>query len=89
MEYLTSGMTAAFDMYPWPEEMARACVESGFRTVLVSGLNDFVSSPEGLEEDYLKFNSYDPLVSYQLGFSCRVYHQPEDSGGGSRPGSQV
>ena len=44
MEYLTSGMTAAFDMYPWPEEMARACVESGFRTVLVSGLNDFVSS---------------------------------------------
>ena len=61
-------MTAAFDMYPWPEEMARACVESGFRTVLVSGLNDFVSSPEGLEEDYLKFNSYDPLVSYQLGF---------------------
>ena len=68
MEYLTSGMTAAFDMYPWPEEMARACVESGFRTVLVSGLNDFVSSPEGLEEDYLKFNSYDPLVSYQLGF---------------------
>lgn len=48
--------------------MARACVESGFRTVLVSGLNDFVSSPEGLEEDYLKFNSYDPLVSYQLGF---------------------
>ena len=68
MEYLTSGMTAAFDMYPWPEEMARACVESGFRTVLVSGLNDFVSSPDGLEEDYLKFNSYDPLVSYQLGF---------------------
>ena len=43
-------------------------MESGFRTVLVSGLNDFVSSPEGLEEDYLKFNSYDPLVSYQLGF---------------------
>ena len=31
-------------------------------------MNDFVSSPEGLEEDYLKFNSYDPLVSYQLGF---------------------
>lgn len=68
MEYLTSGVTAAFDMYFHPEEMARASVDTGFRTVMVSGLNNFNSSLEELRENYLKFNAFHPLIRYQLGF---------------------
>ncbi len=68
MEYLTSGITANFDMYFHPEQIARASAECGFRTVLVSGLNDFVSSVEELERDYLTYNQYHELISYCLGF---------------------
>lgn len=68
LEYLTSGITACFDMYYFPENMARASVDAGFRTVMVCGLNDFKESIELLEEYYNKYNSYHPLVSYQLGF---------------------
>ena len=68
MEYLTSGITANFDMYFYPETIARASVETGFRTVLVSGLNNFVSSPEQVEREYEALNAYDDLISYRLGF---------------------
>ncbi|MDO4267199.1 MAG: amidohydrolase [Eubacteriales bacterium] len=68
MEYLTSGITANFDMYFHPEMIAKASVECGFRTVMVSSLNDFVSSPEEVEENFLKYNRYDELISYVLGF---------------------
>lgn len=68
MEYLTSGVTADFDMYLFPEMVAQASVDCGFRTVMVSGMNDFVSSPEELEANYLKFNQYHELISYFLGF---------------------
>lgn len=68
LEYLTSGITTGFDMYFFQEETAKAAVDCGFRMVLASGLNDFTSSPEEMEEDYLKFREYDPLISYCMGF---------------------
>lgn len=68
LEYLTSGITACFDMYYFPEDMARASVDFGFRTVMTCGLNNFKESIESLEEYYNKFNSYDELISYKLGF---------------------
>lgn len=68
MEYLTSGITANFDMYFHQDQVARASVDCGFRTVMVSPLNNFVASPEEIEENYLKYNDYDPLISYCLGF---------------------
>lgn len=68
MEYLTSGITANFDMYFHPEMIAKASVECGFRTVMVSGLNDFVLSVEELEENYVKYNQYHELIHYCLGF---------------------
>ena len=67
-EYLTSGFTACFDMYYFPEETARASVESGFRTVFTCGLNNFQESVEKLEEYYNRFNGYDKLIAYRLGF---------------------
>lgn len=68
LEYLTSGITSCFDMYPWPYEMARASVDLGFRTVLCSGLNNFCSSLEAAEREYRELNAYHPLISYHLGF---------------------
>lgn len=68
LEYLTSGITANFDMYYHTDDVARASVESGFRTVFCEGLNDFASSLETMEENYLKFNQYHPLISHKLGF---------------------
>lgn len=68
MEYLTGGITAAFDMYYEPEAIVRASVDSGFRTVLCGAINNFRESPEILNEYYNKYNNYHNLISYQLGF---------------------
>lgn len=68
LEYLTSGITASFDMYIEPEANARANIELGFRTVLCGTLNDFKDSIPALEGFYKTYNNYHPLISYQLGF---------------------
>ena len=68
MEYLTSGITASFDMYKKIEDGARASADSGFRTVLCGSINNFGGTVEDMEQEYLKFNDYHPLISYQLGF---------------------
>lgn len=68
LEYLTSGTSACFDMYYFPEMMAKASVDFGFRTIMTSGLNNFKESVNAVEDYYNKFNNYDSLVSYKLGF---------------------
>ena len=68
LEYLTSGITAIFDMYLNPDETAAACMDTGMRCVLTSGLNQFTSSVKQQEEEYLKWNGGNSLISYQLGF---------------------
>ena len=67
-EYVSNGTTSCFDMYYFPEAMAKAFTETGFRCTFCGALNNFSESPEKLEEYYLKFNDYDPLISYKLGF---------------------
>ena len=67
LEYLSSGITASFDMYVKNEAYARANIDSGFRTAICSGLNNFDADPENIEREYLRFNALDPLVSYRLG----------------------
>ncbi|MBD5527946.1 MAG: amidohydrolase [Lachnospiraceae bacterium] len=68
LEYLTSGITSIFDMYLKPDVTAKACLDMGMRCVLVSGLNDFTSSIDQVEEEYVRWNRKNPLISYQLGF---------------------
>jgi len=68
LEYLSSGVTAIFDMYLRSEAVAKACSELGMRCVLVCGLNNFTSSLEQMEREYLNLNTYHPLIRYQLGF---------------------
>ncbi len=71
LEYLTSGITAVFDMYLTPDTVAKACVEMGMRCVQVSGMSgqdDFAQSLERTERCYLQYNHDDPLLSYFIGF---------------------
>ena len=68
LEYLTSGITAIFDMYLTPDTIAQACVDMGMRCVQVSALNNFSQSMELMEEMYQKLNGKHPLLSYMLGF---------------------
>ena len=71
LEYLTSGITAIFDMYLTPDTVAKACVDMGMRCVQVSGMSgqdDFAQSLERTEQCYLKYNHDDPLLSYYIGF---------------------
>lgn len=68
LEYLTSGITAIFDMYLTPQTVARACSDMGMRCVQVGALNNFSQSLELVEEMYQKLNGSDPLLSYVIGF---------------------
>lgn len=68
MEYLTSGVTANFDMYLDPKPIADASVDCGFRTVLVGSMNNFTQSVDEMEEYYVTYNNYHELISYKLGF---------------------
>ena len=60
--------TSSFDMYFKLDSYAKANTNMGFRTVLCGSINDFGGTVEGIEEEYNKFNSYNELISYQLGF---------------------
>lgn len=68
MEYLTSGITANFDMYMKTDAIAQASIDCGFRTVLCDSINNFGGTVEQMEKDYDKFSSINPLISYHLGF---------------------
>lgn len=68
LEYLSSGISACFDMYYYPEAMAKASVDAGFRTVMCGAVNNFKESVSLLDKYYQKYNSYNELISYRLGF---------------------
>ncbi|MEM1484419.1 amidohydrolase [Oscillospiraceae bacterium PP1C4] len=68
MEYLTSGMTANFDMYLSPDQVAQASIDCGFRTVMCGAINDYGGELSILEDNFNKFNRFNPLISYRLGF---------------------
>lgn len=67
LEYLTSGITAIFDMYLTPESIARACADMGMRCVQVSAVNNFSQSVELTEKMYRELNGKNPLLSYMIG----------------------
>lgn len=81
LEYLTSGISACFDMYYFPENMAKASVDLGFRTVMTCGVNNFKESLATLEEYYNKYNNYDELISYRLGFHAEYTNSLERMAG--------
>lgn len=67
LEYLTSGITACFEMYLTPFTVADAMADTGMRCVQTSCVNNFSQSVELLEEYYNKINGRDPYNSFILG----------------------
>lgn len=68
LEYLTSGITACFDMYYNPLEMARASIDTGFRSVLLGTVTKYRESVDEMKKAYKEINGLNPLVTYKLGF---------------------
>lgn len=78
MEYLTSGMTANFDMYLEPDMIAKASLDCGFRTVMCGGFNDFSRAIEDLETWYLRYNDKESLVYFEFGFHAEYTNSREN-----------
>lgn len=68
MEYVSGGVTAVFDMYLTPDEIAEAFIETGMRCVQCGTVNNFTHSAAQLEDYYLRLNEKHPLMGYRLGF---------------------
>lgn len=68
MEYVSGGVTAVFDMYLAPDEIAEAFIETGMRCVQCGTVNNFTHSAAQLEDFYLRLNEKHPLMGYRLGF---------------------
>lgn len=78
MEYLTSGITANFDMYLTPDTIAQASKDCGYRTVMVGGLNNFSQNFEDMERWYNKYNNPEDLVTFQFGFHAEYTNSREN-----------
>lgn len=78
MEYLTSGMTSNFDMYITPDTIVQASIDTGFRTVLCGGVNNFCQSLELIDKWYRQYNGYHERISFVLGFSHEYTNSQEN-----------
>lgn len=77
LEYLSSGITASFDMYAHSKTYAQANADAGFRTVICSALNNFDKDPSDIERDYLYCTSLSELVTYIFGIHAEYTTSPE------------
>lgn len=68
MEYLSGGITSCFDMYFFAESIAAAAKDTGFRIVLCGSVSGGAEKIQRIKDEYERYNNYDELVSYQLGF---------------------
>ena len=76
-EYVSGGITSAFDMYLYPEQTMKAAIDLGFRMVGVATVNSFKESVAKVKDYYQRFNhGYHPLISYQLGFHAEYTTGP-------------
>lgn len=72
LEYIRGGITTSFEMYFYPEMIAKACIDMGYR-VVISGTvfgdeNGVESAINTLKKDYTTFHQCHSLVDYRLGF---------------------
>lgn len=68
LEYVSGGITAAFDMYMHPEECSRACEEMGIRYVGCCDINKFGPDISEVSKRYETLNKNNGFVSYMIGF---------------------
>lgn len=68
LEYLTSGITACFDMYYFPPEIAKASSDIGFKTVVLGAPPENRVSEKDIEDDIKRVSSINKdLVSMRIG----------------------
>ncbi|MFA5687251.1 MAG: amidohydrolase [Bacilli bacterium] len=68
LEYLTSGVTAQFDMYYFPKAIFEASVDFGMRSVILATPTSFKESIKETKENFINLNNKHELVSFCLGF---------------------
>lgn len=68
LEYLTSGITAVFDMYMFPDYTAKACRDMGMRLVQVDDINKFGPAFSEFDSRYERLNGKHHLTKYVIGF---------------------
>lgn len=73
LEYVRSGITTSFEMYFYPEMIAKAAMDMGYRVVISGtavGMDDasVKDTIASLEQDYKTCHRCHPLVDYRLGF---------------------
>ncbi len=92
LEYLTSGITAMFDMYFARDSIAQAAIDTGFRACLVGCANDYGGTAEETVQEYERFSALHPRIAYQLGFHGEYttsYPLPKTFGYGAFPQAAV
>ena len=67
LEYLTSGITAAYDMYFFPPMLKKAAEDFGFRENILLMLSEDSGIGEDTILDLMKSNSPDALVNFSFG----------------------
>lgn len=67
LEYVSGGITAAFDMYYYRDAIAASAIDSGFKMTLMSAANDHGGTAEESEAEYRRYNSLHPLINYRIG----------------------
>jgi len=78
LEYVSGGITAAFDMYFEPEAVASAAKDAGFRITMCGAVNNFGTTTAKLRDFYEKYNKFDPLVAYKLGFHAEYTNSADN-----------
>lgn len=73
LEYVRGGITTSFEMYFYPEQIAKACEDMGFPcvisgTVFGNTKDDVDGAVHTLEQDYKQFHKKNKWVDYRLGF---------------------
>ena len=68
LEYLTSGITAVFDMYMNPDVISRCCEEMGIRYVGCCDINNFGPTLDVVRHRYETLNKNNGFSSYFIGF---------------------
>ena len=68
LEYVSGGITAAFDMYYHVDRIAECARDTGFRFTICGAANDYGGTAESTRRDYERLNAFGPLVNCRLGF---------------------
>lgn len=79
LEYLSSGMSVASDMYFHLESIADACVDSGFRNVILEGVtaNNLQGLEKLLQNDIDVLGGKGELMNYRLGLHAEYTNSEE------------